>query len=134
MSSRYAIQYMFLTIGMILILSKKMDDIFTKPSNEEITTETTESKFNIKNILVVSISVIAIFTLVFGHVITTTDEMYKTNNRKLVYEYVADVAKNYKDYTDDQLMATFEYFRSPEHIKDALNTLEEQKLNIFREK
>ena len=120
MSSRYAIQYMFLTIGMILILSKIIDTIIV------------DREFNIKRVLVILISFISIFTLVFGHIITTTDEMYKTNNRKLVYEFVADVAKNYRDYNDDQLKLTFEYFRSADHIREALGTLEEKHLNIFK--
>lgn len=127
MSSRYAIQYMFLTIGIILILSKKIDTIISRDKSEPEATHSGEPA-----LLTLIVSALAIFILVFGHIITTTDEMYKTDNRKLVYEFVENVAKNYHDYTDEQLMGTFEYFRSAEHIKNALGTLEDNHLNVFQ--
>ncbi len=127
MSSRYAIQYMFLTIGIILILSKKIDTIISRDKSEPEATHSGEPA-----LLTLIVSALAIFILVFGHIITTTDEMYKTDNRKLVYEFVENVAKSYHDYTDEQLMGTFEYFRSAEHIKNALGTLEDNHLNVFQ--
>ena len=140
MSSRYAIQYMFLTIGIILILSKKIDTIISRDKSEPEATHSGEpageascmGELREPALLTLIVSALAIFILVFGHIITTTDEMYKTDNRKLVYEFVENVAKNYHDYTDEQLMGTFEYFRSAEHIKNALGTLEDNHLNVFR--
>ena len=118
---------MFLTIGIILILSKKIDTIISRDKSGPEATHSGEPA-----LLTFMVSVLAILILVFGHIITTTDEMYKTDNRKLVYEFVENVAKNYHDYTDEQLMGTFEYFRSAEHIKNALGTLEDNHLNVFR--
>lgn len=122
MSSRYAIQYMFLTIGILLTLFKHIDTRMGE-LHEPVLTK--------KNILSIIISAFFIFVITFGHIITTEDEIFKSENRKLIYGYIENIAINYHDYSDDELMRTFEYFRSPEHIKNALKILEDKKLNVF---
>ncbi len=120
MQSRYAIQYMFLTIGVILVLARYIDKIISSKTFEK------------KRIIASLISAICILILFMGHLVTTEDEIMKSDSRKILYSQVEDVAKNYKGYDDETLMNTFEYRRSAEHIRDALAILENNHLNIFK--
>lgn len=148
MSSRYAIQYMFLTIGILLTLFKHIDTRMGElhaPTGKatsigephDIVVDATcmgelrEPVLTKKNILSIIISAFFIFVITFGHIITTEDEIFKSENRKLIYGYIENIAINYHDYSDEELMRTFEYFRNPEHIKNALKILEDRKLNVF---
>lgn len=153
MSSRYGIQYMFLTIGIILILSLYIDDIFyfkkfyVKNKKElklsksylkrrekliaEGKMKATEQKVSVFNIVVLAMSIASISVFLLGHITTTTDEIFKADYRKIVYENLIDKAKNYVDYSNEELESAFEYTRNPDHIRSALYTLKKQGLNIF---
>lgn len=153
MSSRYGIQYMFLTIGIILILSLYIDDIFyfkkfyVKNKKElklsksylkrrekliaEGKMKATEQKVSVFNIVVLAMSIVSISVFLLGHITTTTDEIFKADYRKIVYENLIDKAKNYADYSNEELESAFEYTRNPDHIRSALYTLKKQGLNIF---
>ena len=119
MSSRYSIQYMFLTIGIVITLFKYIDD-----------------KFNIKNKMsknIVSfISILCIFFITLGHITTIEDEIFKADYRKILYKNLENIAVNYEEYNDEELENAFEYRRGVDQIKDALNILKNQKLNVFR--
>jgi hypothetical protein len=154
MSSRYGIQYMFFTIGIILILSFYIDNmIFYKKfyiknkreynlskgylkRREKLIAEgkikPAEQKISKFNIVVLCISVLSIGILFFGHVTTTTDEIFKADYRKIVYSNLIDKAKNYTTLSDQELEDAFEYRRNPDHIRSALYTLKKQRLNIFK--
>lgn len=155
MSSRYSIQYMFFTLGIILILSFFIDDVvyykrFYVKNKKELSLskgylkrreklisegkiKPVEQKISKFNIVVLCLSILSIGILFFGHVTTTTDEIYKADYRKIVYTDLVEKAKNYGTLSDEELEDAFEYRRSPDHIRSALYTLKKQGLNIFRE-
>ena len=176
MSSRYSIQYMFLSIGIIIALFIYLDDYVThklisyevnsdisstEKSNEEIlkSNENVENNkecskeissnfednkkckyiylnkkvITLKNIITVLISILCIFVLWFGNVATSTDEIYKAPVRKLIYTNLENVALNYKNMSDEELMTYFEYFRGGDHIRNAMEILKSQGLNVFQD-
>lgn len=154
MSSRYGIQYMFLTIGIILILSLYIDRIvfyknyYIKDKKElklsksyikrrekliaEGKIKVAEPKISKFNVVVLIICAASIGFLLFGHITTTTDEIFKADYRKIVYTDLIEKAKNYNQLSDEELENAFEYRRNPDHIRSALYTLKKQKLNIFK--
>lgn len=145
MTSRYSLQYMFLTIGIIMLLLKLMDELLTKhlQNDEKVVqiqngNETKKKVFllafnnKIKTFLIVS-SIMSLSFITIGHLTTNTDEIFKADYRKIIYSIVEDKAKNYKNLTDQDLEDTFEYHRGLEQIRKAFEILENQKLNIFRE-
>lgn len=154
MSSRYSIQYMFLTIGIILILGLYIDDIvnykkfYVKDKKElklskgylkrrekliaEGKIKPVEQRVSKFNIVLLSLCVVSIGILFFGHVTTTTDEIFKADYRKIVYTDLVEKAKNYNTLSDEELERAFEYRRGPEHIRAALYTLKKQHLNVFK--
>ena len=81
---------------------------------------------------VLIVSVISIGFLLFGHITTTTDEIFKADYRKIIYTDLIEKAKNYNHLSDEELENAFEYRRSPDHIRSALYTLKKQHLNIFK--
>ena len=144
MTSRYSLQYMFLTIGIIMLLLKLMDELLAKHLQNaenvvQIQNENETKKkvfllaFNnkIKTFLIVS-SIMSLSFITIGHLTTNTDEIFKADYRKIIYSVVEDKAKNYKNLTDQDLEDTFEYHRGPEQIRKAFEILENQKLNVFR--
>lgn len=154
MSSRYAIQYMFLTIGIILIHMIFIDEFIVnkryykkdkKASNlsksylkrkEKLIAEgkmkLDRPKTSYFFIITIFLSVFCVGFILLGSLTTTMDEIFKADYRKVAYENLTEVAKNYENYSDEELMNLFEYHRSAEHIKDALGTLKNKKLNVFK--
>ena len=122
MTSRYALQYMFLSIGIVILLSMFMDKVFV------------DKKFTTKNIIICLVSVACIFVLYFGNVVTSCDEIYKADYRKIIYTNLVDIAKNSENYTDEELENFFEYHRDSEHIRNTFKILKEQQLNVFEAK
>lgn len=116
MTSRYSLQYMFLTIGIVMLLTKLLDEMLI--SN--------------KKIILMTASILALSFITLGHLTTNTDEIFKSDYRKIIYSIVEDKAKNYKNLSDQDLEDTFEYHRGPEQIRKAFNILESQKLNVFK--
>ena len=154
MSSRYSIQYMFFTIGIILILALYIDDIvfnkkfYIKDKKElklsksylkrrekliaEGKIKPIEQKVSKFNIIVLCLSVLFIGILFFGHITTSTDEIFKADYRKIIYTDLVEKAKNYTKLSDEELSNAFEYRRGADHIRSALYTLKKQHLNIFK--
>ena len=123
MSSRYQLQFMIFLIGLLMYLFKYLEDkdlknIFIK--NSKIT--------YIIKLAIVSIS---LFTIIYTHMLTNLDEIFKADFRKIIYKNLVDVAKNYEEYNDEDLMNYFEYHRDAEHIKYTLKLLKDQGLNVF---
>lgn len=119
MSSRYGIQYMFLTIGVILILFRGIDTfVVNKQKNRRI---------------VLVISSLSIIFLLTGHITTTIDEVFKADYRKIAYINLVGVARCFRDYSDEDLTKFFEYKRGADQIRSAMKILEENKLNVFEE-
>ena len=109
--------------------SKKADVNELKANDSE----NGRTKITFSKVFMFLISVACIVCLLTGHLATSSDELWKSDLRKNVYQNLENVAKNYEEYDDDTLMKTFEYFRNAEHIKEAFSILKSQKLNVFRE-
>ena len=141
MTSRYSLQYMFLTIGIIMLLIKLLDDILEASANTiGASVNTVGANADIvgaklrepaKLFLIVA-SILSLSFITLGHLTTNTDEIFKSDYRKIIYSIVEEKAKNYKNLTDQDLEDTFEYHRGPEQIREALATLENQNLNVFK--
>ena len=122
MSSRYSIQYMFLTIGIILILSYIID-------NNLLNNKKNKYVYYIKNVFLIFFMLF----ILYGHLITNIDEIYKSDYRKEAYEKLENIALHYEEYDDETLKNSFEYQRDASHIRDGLALLKEKKLNVFKE-
>ena len=166
MSSRYGIQYMFLTIAVLFILLKHIDIFIAHRARDYDACDSVgvthsepadivganvcgtnrmgelcepalaganfRSPLGLKKIVVLIISIASIGFITLGHLTTNTDEIFKSDYRKIIYGILEDKAKNYKDLNDEDLENSFEFHRGPEQIRKALGTLEDQHLNIFR--
>lgn len=146
MTSRYSLQYMFLTIGIIILLLKLIDDIVVANANiVEADTDNVGAKFRspskgehsifierVKKTFLILASILSLSFILLGHLTTNTDEIFKADYRKIIYSIVEDKAKNYKELSDDELENTFEYHRGTEQIREAFEILESQHLNIFK--
>ena len=141
MSSRYGIQYMFLTIAVLFILFSSLDDFVAhkvlgdvgaklcEPANIE---ENFRSPLNAGSIIMTIVTIASIGFILLGHLTTNTDEIFKSDYRKIIYGILEDKAKNYKTINDEDLENSFEYHRGVDQIREALSILEDQNLNIFR--
>ena len=120
MSSRYQLQYMLLLIGVLMYLFKFIENIDFK-----------DSKNKIKSILKVLLVSLSLFVIVYGRLLTNLDEIFKADFRNIIYNNLINVAKNYEDFSDEELMNSFEYHRDVEHIKYTLKMLKDNHLNVF---
>ena len=143
MTSRYSLQYMFLTIGIVMLFAKLLDDYVcnghTSQSDDasakhsELSIVIDNNK-RIKKIFLIATTILSLFFITLGHLTTNTDEIFKADYRKIIYSIIEDKAKNYKNLTDEDLENSFEFHRGPDQIRKAFNTLETKHLNIFRDK
>ena len=170
MSSRYGIQYMFLTIAVLFIFLKTIDNIIcSNGSIAEVNTKVLEGNdkndirlvcpcddengndkndthlvhqyndarnvkntYRIKAIIMLVICIASISFITIGHLTTNTDEIFKADYRKIIYGILEEKAKNYKNLTDEDLENSFEFHRGTDLIREALSTLEDQNLNVFK--
>ena len=144
MTSRYSLQYMFLTTGIVMLLIKLLDELTL--NHIIIAENATQLKYNVESdevtskhtsnkavrIFLMIASILSLSFITLGHLTTNTDEIFKSDYRKIIYSIVEEKAKNYKNLSDQDLEDTFEYHRGPEQIRHAFEILESQKLNIFK--
>lgn len=121
LSSRYAGQFMMGTIGMILIfaLYKKPKAVYRKRENEGLRS------------FVRVFAAFTAFLLIAGNAYTSYDEMKKAPYRKANYEEMAGVIRNHGDYTEEELCSLLEWHKEPELLLNAIEILEENRLNVF---
>ena len=146
MTSRYSLQYMFLTIGIIMLLIKLIDELIinhkvldanvnaieTIDKDESLDPSSNHTSSKGVRIFLITASILSLSFITLGHLTTNTDEIFKSDYRKIIYSIVEEKAKNYKNLSDQDLEDTFEYHRGPEQIRHAFEILESQKLNIFK--
>ena len=87
-----------------------------------------KTKKSILKVLLVSLS---LFVIVYGRLLTNLDEIFKADFRNIIYNNLINVATNYEDFSDEELMNSFEYHRDVEHIKYTLKMLKDNHLNVF---
>ena len=71
--------------------------------------------------------------LLLGNGYTTYREVKIAPNRKEWGQTVAEMALHYEDFSDEELKKWFQY-KSGEKIRKALSILEENHLNVYRER
>ncbi len=120
MSSRYGIQYMFLSISIVSIIFITIDKILY------------EKNIKLKNIALTVVLLVSVIFINLGHIITTKNELDKMEARKMYYINAKNVALNIENYSDEDLKNVFEYRRSAESIKMAFKILKDKKYNIYK--
>ena len=112
MSSRYALQFQFGIIGIILTfaLYKKSVKAYNK--------------------CIVAFST-AIFIL--GNVLTNTHELNMARYRKENFALKYEAALNFEQYSDKELNEIFQYRHDAARIRKALGILRDRKLNVFKD-
>lgn len=127
MTSRYGIQYMFLTIAVIIVLFKLIDDNLDTSSQTLVT-------INYKvNHFISFVSVMMLICLLSTNLTTNYHEQAIAKYRKETYQRAKDVALNIDSYSDDELPNIFEFHRGVDQIKKAFAIIKEKKYNIFSE-
>ena len=129
MSSRYQLQFMIFLIGLIMHFFKYLEDVSFK---NDTNLKNKESKIiKVRNILKIALVSFSLFIITYTHMLTNLDEIFKADFRKIIYGNLVNVAKNYEEYSNEDLMNYFEYHRDAEHIKYTLKILKDQHLNVF---
>ena len=126
MTSRYGIQYMFLTIAVIIILFKIVDDNLDAKSKD-----VPVSNFRI-NKFINLVSIMMILCLLSTNLTTNYHEQAIAKYRKETYQRAKDAALNIDDYNEDELPNIFEYHRGIDQIKRAFSIIKDKHYNIFR--
>lgn len=121
MSSRYAGQFMVGTVGMLLIFA-----LYKKPSDTRKKKST-----GIFRASAVLISGAAAVLILAGNIYTSYDEIRKAPYRRENYTEMAGVIRNYSEHTDEELCSLLEWHKDPEILKNAIEILEENELNVF---
>lgn len=115
MSSRYALQFQFVTLGIVLTTALAWGQIRRRMTG-----------------LIAGVCCAAVLC---GSMVTTAREVRQAPNREAYAENIAAVARQYKTVSDEVLRNTFDYRRSREDsgekVRNALTILEEHGLNIF---
>lgn len=91
-------------------------------------------KYNFINkfkFLICSFFMVAFFA---GHMLTNYSEITKMPVRKYIYQNLKNIALYIENTPDDELPDIFEYHRGSDKIKNAIDILKKNKLNIFYEK
>lgn len=118
MSSRYALQFQFVTLGIVLTLGLLWSQIGKR--------------------LTGAVMALACMVILAGSLATTYREVKHAPNREAYRERIAAVALQYQDVSDEVLRETFEYRRSQEgsgaKVRQALEILDQQDWNIFDRK
>lgn len=142
MSSRYAVQFMLLPVGIVLVFANVLDNALCIDNKDK--TSKKSSKGVIKNIkfdkLIITYIVLfsmMTFFMLYGRVITSLDEINKTRARHFCYESAYNLAHHIDEYpaskeNDELLMSVFEYRRGANLIRDAFDILKKNHLNIYK--
>lgn len=113
LSSRYGAQFVIGILGVFLIYF-----LYLKKR---------EAKGFIKGSLI-----ILIILFLAGNCYTCYQEIGKMPYREANYERMAEAVRNYENYSDDELCEILEWHKDPRILKDAIEILKENRLNVFR--
>lgn len=126
MTSRYGIQYMFLTISVIIVLFKIVDDNMSENRDDKNFVN------NKTNSFISFISVMMILCLLSTNLTTNYHEQLIAPYRKEAYEKAKEVVLNIDNYDEDELPNIFEYHRGVDQIKKAFAIIKKNRYNVFR--
>lgn len=115
MSSRYALQFQFVTLGIVMTTAMAWGQIGRRTTG-----------------LIAGLCCVAVLS---GSVLTTMREVRHAPNREAYGENIAIIAKQYETVSDDVLRKTFDYRKGREDsggkVRNALRILDEHGWNIF---
>lgn len=115
MSSRYALQFQFVTLGIVLTVALSWEQV----------------RRSVAGVLAGLCCVV----VMSGSLITTAKEINMAPHREDYGRNIATVALQYRDVSDEVLQETFDYRKSEEgsgaKVRNALTILDENGLNIF---
>ena len=126
MTSRYGIQYMFLTIAVIIVLFKIVDDNLLTSSNCLIPTKIKYNK------LLSFVSIMMLLCILSTTLTTNYHEQLIAPYRKESYERAKEVALHIEEYNEEDLPNIFEYHRGVDQIKRAFAIIKKKNYNIFK--
>lgn len=119
LSSRYAAQFMIGIIGILLVFGLWL---------RKLRAEQKKAPLSCGILLVFCIFILA------GNCYTTVDEIRKAPYREANYEALAQLVRNYRNVPEETLREKLEWNKSAETMYRALSILEENHLNVFRER
>lgn len=115
MSSRYALQFQFVTLGIVLTTALAWEQIRRQAAG-----------------VLAGLCCVAVLS---GSLIATQREIHMAPHREDYGQNIATVALQYKEVGDDVLQKTFDYRKSEEgsgaKVRNALRILDENNLNIY---
>lgn len=119
LSSRYAGQFMIGILGILLIFGLWLREQRGKAQPKRIVCK----------------GILSLFCILFltGNCYTTKEEIQKAPYREQNYEALSVMLRNYREYPEDALRKGLEWNKDAETMYSALEILEENHLNVFRE-
>lgn len=122
--SRYSLQYLPGAFGILIIYGIVIKDCI-------------EAKGSLREMRLyagVRALIPVVVTLVFmvGTCFTIERELANAQYRKVYFEAMRETALHIDDYTDEELNRIFEYNHGPGKVREAISTLKDNRLNIFR--
>lgn len=122
LSSRYSGQFMIGLIGILLIFA------LYALKQERGYTYRKETRFHLL------LPALFAFIFISGNLYTSYQEIQKAPYREANYEKMAEMMVNYKNIPKDELIKNLEWHKDPEIMYNAIKILEENKLNVFRDR
>ena len=125
MSSRYALQYMSGSLGILLTLTLAGREM--QPSRKDAGGP--DGPRRISALRAFAWGILAL--ILTGQILTTAREIRMAPYRQEAFYEMQEAAVNYQDYEDDDLKTILQY-RDPAKIRRALEILQEHHWNVFR--
>lgn len=129
-ASRYALQYQEGIIGILLIFALGVQCF----RQRDIEPGAQAADENAGGILCSTLLIAASLLILAGNGYTTYRELKKAPYREENYEKIAQGALNWRQLDDEALAKLFEFRNGADRIREAMEILEDNHLNIFRGK
>lgn len=137
--SRYSLQYLPGLLGMLLVFAKLLSD-WHRHYCEEREKERSlrvgsrkrrRSRVTLAESYVVAVCLIVLLTFAFGSVYTNRRELLVMPFRKQIFCEMRETALQYDNKSDEELNQLFEYHHGPNRVRNALDILRENQLNVY---
>ena len=137
--SRYSLQYLPGLLGMLLVFAKLLSD-WQRHYCEEREKERSlrvgsrkrrRSRVTLAESYVVAVCLIVLLTFAFGSVYTNRRELLVMPFRKQIFREMRETALQYDNKSDEELNQLFEYHHGPNRVRNALDILRENQLNVY---
>jgi hypothetical protein len=89
------------------------------------------SRVTLAESYVVAVCLIVLLTFAFGSVYTNRRELLVMPFRKQIFREMRETALQYDNKSDEELNQLFEYHHGPNRVRNALDILRENQLNVY---